>query len=72
MAGTRPRRDPVGMPFYPQLMGQLKAEIGGPGKLFAADAWEIHFAMFAIGVFAGAVLMAGGGGRSRGAGKGEK
>jgi hypothetical protein len=53
-------------------MGQLKAEIGGPGKLFAADAWEIYFAMFAIGVFAGAVLMAGGGGRSRGAGKGEK
>jgi uncharacterized membrane protein YciS (DUF1049 family) len=43
-----------------------------PDKKFAADAWEIYFAMFAIGVFAGAVLMAGGGGRSKGSGKGEK
>ncbi len=29
------------------------------------DAWEIYFGMFAIGVFAGAVLMAGGGGKSK-------
>jgi uncharacterized membrane protein YciS (DUF1049 family) len=43
-----------------------------PDKKFAADAWEIYFAMFAIGVFAGAVLMAGGNGRGRSSGKGEK
>jgi uncharacterized membrane protein YciS (DUF1049 family) len=29
------------------------------------DAWIIYFGMFAIGVFAGAVLMAGGGGGGR-------
>jgi uncharacterized membrane protein YciS (DUF1049 family) len=36
------------------------------------DAWEIYFGMFAIGVFAGAVLMAGGGSKGRGSSKGEK
>jgi uncharacterized membrane protein YciS (DUF1049 family) len=30
-------------------------------KKATTDAWEIYFGMFAIGVFAGAVLMAGGG-----------
>jgi uncharacterized membrane protein YciS (DUF1049 family) len=42
-----------------------------PDKKFVADAWEIYFAMFAIGVFAGAVLMAGGG-KARSSSKGEK
>jgi uncharacterized membrane protein YciS (DUF1049 family) len=42
-------------------------------KKATTDAWEIYFGMFAIGVFAGAVLMAGGGkGRSKGSAKGEK
>jgi uncharacterized membrane protein YciS (DUF1049 family) len=40
-------------------------------KKATTDAWEIYFGMFAIGVFAGAVLMAGGGGKGRG-GKAEK
>ena len=40
-------------------------------KKLTTDAWEIYFGMFAIGVFAGAVLMIGGG-RSRGSSKGEK
>ena len=31
-------------------------------KKVSTDAWEIYFGMFAIGVFAGAVLMAGAGG----------
>jgi len=34
-------------------------------KKATTDAWEIYFGMFAIGVFAGAVLMAGGGGKGR-------
>jgi hypothetical protein len=42
-----------------------------PSKRLDGDAWEIYFGMFAIGVFAGAVLMAGGGGRSRSS-KGDK
>jgi len=42
-------------------------------KKATTDAWEIYFGMFAIGVFAGAVLMAGGGGgRGRSSSKGEK
>ena len=41
-------------------------------KKATTDAWEIYFGMFAIGVFAGAVLMAGSGGRGRSSGKGEK
>jgi uncharacterized membrane protein YciS (DUF1049 family) len=42
-------------------------------KRATTDAWEIYFGMFAIGVVAGAVLMAGGGARKgRSAGKGEK
>jgi uncharacterized membrane protein YciS (DUF1049 family) len=41
-------------------------------KKTSTDAWEIYFGMFAIGVFAGAVLMAGSGGRSRGPSKGDK
>jgi hypothetical protein len=42
-------------------------------KKATTDAWEIYFGMFAIGVFAGAVLMAGGGkGRSKSSSKGEK
>jgi hypothetical protein len=42
-----------------------------PDKKVSADAWEIYFGMFAIGVFAGAVLMAGGGGgKSRSTSKG--
>lgn len=40
-------------------------------KKATTDAWEIYFGMFAIGVFAGAVLMAGGGGKGR-SGKSEK
>ena len=40
-------------------------------KKLTTDAWEIYFGMFAIGVFAGAVLMIGGG-RSRGSSKGDK
>jgi uncharacterized membrane protein YciS (DUF1049 family) len=36
------------------------------------DAWEIYFGMFAIGVFAGAVLMSGGRGKGRSQPKGEK
>jgi hypothetical protein len=43
-----------------------------PSKKLEGDAWEIYFGMFAIGVFAGAVLMAGGGGRSRSSSKSEK
>ncbi|HEY1849322.1 MAG TPA: hypothetical protein VGG37_08955 [Opitutaceae bacterium] len=34
-------------------------------KKLTTDAWEIYFGMFAIGVFAGAVLMAGAGGPSK-------
>jgi len=41
-------------------------------KKTSTDAWEIYFGMFAIGVFAGAVLMAGGGRRGKGPSKGEK
>ncbi len=42
-------------------------------KKATADAWMIYFGMFAIGVFAGAVLMAGSGKpKSRGWSKGEK
>jgi len=42
-------------------------------KKATTDAWEIYFGMFAIGVFAGAVLMAGsGGGKGRGWPKGDK
>jgi uncharacterized membrane protein YciS (DUF1049 family) len=41
-------------------------------KKATTDAWEIYFGMFAIGVFAGAVLMAGGGRKARGASKAEK
>jgi uncharacterized membrane protein YciS (DUF1049 family) len=40
-------------------------------KKLTTDAWEIYFGMFAVGVFAGAVLMIGGG-RSRGSSKGDK
>jgi hypothetical protein len=42
-----------------------------PSKKLAGDACEIYFGMFAIGVFAGAVLMAGGG-KSRSSSKGDK
>jgi hypothetical protein len=42
-----------------------------PEKKVAGDAWEIYFGMFAIGVFAGAVLMAGGG-KGRSSSKGDK
>ena len=41
------------------------------GPKTSTDAWEIYFGMFAIGVVAGAVLMAGGG-RGKGPSKGEK
>jgi uncharacterized membrane protein YciS (DUF1049 family) len=41
-------------------------------KKARTDAWEIYFGMFAIGVFAGAVLMAGGGRRAKGPSKGDK
>ena len=42
-------------------------------KKATADAWMIYFGMFAIGVFAGAVLMAGSGKpKSKGWPKGEK
>jgi len=42
-------------------------------KKATADAWVIYFGMFAIGVFAGAVLMAGSGKpKSKGWPKGEK
>jgi uncharacterized membrane protein YfcA len=41
-------------------------------KKVTTDAWKIYFGMFAIGVFAGAVLMAGGGGKGRSSSKGEK
>lgn len=44
-------------------------------KKATTDAWEIYFGMFAVGVFVGAVLMAGGasgGGKSRGSGKSDK
>jgi uncharacterized membrane protein YciS (DUF1049 family) len=42
-------------------------------KKATADAWMIYFGMFAIGVFAGAVLMAGSGKpKGRGWPKGEK
>jgi uncharacterized membrane protein YciS (DUF1049 family) len=42
-------------------------------KKATTDAWEIYFGMFAIGVFAGAVLMAGGGhSKGRGTGRSEK
>ena len=40
-------------------------------KKLTTDAWEIYFGMFAVGVFAGAVLMIGGG-TSRGSSKGDK
>ena len=40
-------------------------------KAYKTDAWEIYFGMFAVGVFAGAILMLGGG-KSRGASKSEK
>jgi hypothetical protein len=42
-------------------------------KKATTDAWEIYFGMFAIGVFAGAVLMAGTGkAKGKGWSKGEK
>jgi len=42
-------------------------------KKATADAWVIYFGMFAIGVFAGAVLMAGSGKpKSKGWPKGDK
>jgi len=41
-------------------------------KKLTTDAWQIYFGMFAVGVFAGAVLMLGGGGRGKGSPKGEK
>jgi uncharacterized membrane protein YciS (DUF1049 family) len=41
-------------------------------KKATTDAWEIYFGMFAIGVFAGAVLMAGSGRKARSSSKGEK
>ena len=41
-------------------------------KKLTTDAWEIYFGMFAVGVVAGAILMLGGGGRSRSTGKSEK
>jgi uncharacterized membrane protein YciS (DUF1049 family) len=40
-------------------------------KPYKTDAWEIYFGMFAVGVFAGAILMLGGG-KSRGAPKSDK
>ena len=42
------------------------------GPKTSLDAWEIYFGMFAIDVFAGAVLMAGGGRRGKNPSKGEK
>jgi hypothetical protein len=41
-------------------------------KKATTDAWEIYFGMFAIGVFAGAVLMAGGGRKAKSSSKGDK
>jgi hypothetical protein len=41
-------------------------------KKLTTDAGMIYFGMFAIGVFAGALLMAAGGGKGRGWPKGEK
>ncbi|HMD60959.1 MAG TPA: hypothetical protein VKG78_05990 [Opitutaceae bacterium] len=42
-------------------------------KKATTDAWQIYFGMFAIGVFAGAVLMAGSGGaKAKGWSKGAK
>lgn len=43
-------------------------------KKLTTDAWTIYFGMFAAGVFAGAILMLGGGGGSKGksASRGEK
>ncbi len=42
-------------------------------KRVTTDAWEIFFGMFAIGVFAGAVLVAGSGkAKGKGWGKGDK
>ena len=42
-------------------------------KKLTTDAWEIYFGMFAVGVFAGAILMLGAGaGRGRSSGKTEK
>jgi uncharacterized membrane protein YciS (DUF1049 family) len=41
-------------------------------KKLSTDAWQIYFAMFAAGVFAGAVLMLGGGGRGKGSAKSDK
>lgn len=42
-------------------------------KKLTTDAWQIYFGMFAVGVFAGAILMLGGGGsKSRSSSKSEK
>jgi uncharacterized membrane protein YciS (DUF1049 family) len=42
-------------------------------KTITTDAWEIYFGMFAAGVFAGAILMlGGGGGKGRSSSKSEK
>lgn len=42
-------------------------------KKATTEAWKIYFGLFAIGVFAGAVLMAGSGkGRAKGSAKGDK
>lgn len=43
-------------------------------KKLTTDAWQIYFGMFAVGVFAGAILMlgTGGGSKSRGSSKADK
>jgi hypothetical protein len=62
--------------LYIGVNNRQSAEFNFPlllDKKAVTDAWEIYFGMFAIGVFAGAVLMAGsGGGKSKSPSKSEK
>jgi uncharacterized membrane protein YciS (DUF1049 family) len=62
--------------LYISVNNQQSAALNFPllqEKKVVTEAWEIYFGMFAIGVFAGAVLMAGGGkGRSKSPSKGDK
>ena len=58
--------------IYMGVHNRQSAELNFPlllDKKVATDAWEIYFGMFAIGVFAGALLMAGSG---KSKGRGEK